>query len=276
MDVMKYALIGVDGSKWPLTSPTGFVHLATTPTGILGGPMQHDYQEVVDMDGALYRGTQHFKAQSELDVWVKRLDTPARTRAEHARFMRALGDGTRQAHFCVVSKNGGWRRLPVRLGGVSEPQWPGSGAGRVGEVLQKIILVADSPWWRHLPDSVQRVKVPAGGEVTIPIRNDGDRPVWPVLSWENRSGRVTVTVGGQALAFPARISPYRVDTDPLWPTITTEVGGAVVDLTESLPGVRFRSPMVDGGAVSEVRVQTETAGDVYFTIEWIPLSRFAW
>ena len=57
-DLLRFYLVGADRqTRWHFGGTGSPVRLNTPPTGVNGAPVTHDYQNLVGMDGALYRGT---------------------------------------------------------------------------------------------------------------------------------------------------------------------------------------------------------------------------
>ena len=57
-DFLRFYMIGADRkTRWRFGGAGSPVRLNTPPTGLNGAPLSHDYQQLVGMDGALYRGT---------------------------------------------------------------------------------------------------------------------------------------------------------------------------------------------------------------------------
>lgn len=217
--MIRYLLVGVDGSEWDLTDPTSPVRLAAAPEGIDGPPRDAAWQENVSQGGAYYKGQQDKQniLKMKLRFGSGRGFTGAQCVDAAVGFRRALGTGRDLAELHVIDDDEQTDRWQwVRCLGYDGPSLSRLRAVQyVGDVT--VSLTSDSSYWSSAPlDMV----IPAGA-VGVTVTNAGDLAAWPQWEIVGPTTGLTIGLGTDAvtLANLAAGQTYRVDADPVCPRI---------------------------------------------------------
>lgn len=232
---IEFFLVGADHrTRWAFGAPGSPVRLAEIPSGLQGAGFEHDWQQIVGMDGALHRGTTDLQGEVQLKVWVSDPRSSAWARRQHALWRESLGRGRGTCRLIVVSRESGYWWLDCRADNVSEADYMGEHCkpGAVGETGEIVKLISDRSFWSRF-DEV-RIFDRTSCQ-TAALTNLGDQAAW--LRWTVSGGHdgVTIGVGEGTVDLPAQKTldaGYVIDTDPLWPSITDTTGK---NLQEKLP-----------------------------------------
>lgn len=278
---VEFFLIGADHkTRWAFGAPGSPVRLAEIPTGLQGAGFEHDWQQIVGMDGALHRGTTDQTGSVQLKVWVSDPRSSAWARRQHALWRESLGRGKDTCRLIVVSKESGYWWLDVRADNVSEANYLGQNCkpGAVGETGELVQFVSDRSFWERFDE--ERV-YDRGTYRTAALRNLGDQPAW--LRWTVTGGHdgVTIGVGEGTVDLPAQKTldaGYVIDTDPLWPSITDTTG---TNLQAELPAAYWGEPlpargMHRGNSVPLVIRPTNPRENFRVEVAYTPRTEQAW
>lgn len=278
---VEFFLIGADHkTRWAFGAPGSPVRLAEIPTGLQGAGFQHDWQQIVGMDGALHRGTTDQTGSVQLKVWVSDPRSSAWARRQHALWRESLGRGKDTCRLIVVSKESGYWWLDVRADNVSEAHYLGQNCkpGAVGETGELVQFVSDRSFWERFDE--ERI-YDRDTYRTAALRNLGDQPAW--LRWTVTGGHdgVTIGVGDGTVDLPAQKTldaGYVIDTDPLWPSITDTTG---TNLQTELPAAYWDTPlpprgMHRGNSVPLVIRPTNPRENFRVEVAYTPRTEQAW
>lgn len=240
---LEFFLIGADHrTRWAFGAPGSPVRLAEIPTGLQGASFEHDWQQIVGLDGALHRGTTDLQGEVQLKVWVSDPRSSAWARRQHALWRESLGRGRSTCRLVVVSRESGYWWLDCRADNVSEADYMGehSKPGAVGETGEIVKLISDRSFWYRFDETRVFDRDSCRG---ASLANLGDQPAW--LRWTVAGGHdgVVIGIGDDTVTLPAQKTldaGYVIDTDPLWPSITDTTG---VNLQASLPAAYWRTPL---------------------------------
>ena len=240
---IEFFLIGADHrTRWAFGAPGSPVRLAEIPTGLQGAGFEHDYQEIVGMDGALYRGSTDKQAEIGLKVWVVDRRSSAWARRQHALWRESLGRGRNTCRLYVVSKESGYWWLDCRADNVSEADYMGEHCkpGAVGETGEIVKLVSDRSFWERFDEERTYTRDTCR---TASLANLGDQPAY--LRWTVTGGHdgVDLGVGDDVIHLPGQKvhdAGYVIDTDPLWPSITDITGK---NLQADMPDAYWSAPL---------------------------------
>lgn len=274
-DIFRVFLIGADGTRWRFGAPGSPVRLAAPPTGLQGSPFQHDWQEITGMDGALYRGTVDKGAVIDLRLWVVDPRSSAYARQQHTRWRESLRRGKSPCRLYVVSKESGYWWLDVRPDGIAEANHFGQYPGRVGETGETVTFTSDRSFWRRFEE------VRVFDRTTAPyaqITNVGDQPAWLRWAITGTYTSVTIGVGTDTHVLPYRSSGWRIDTDELWPSITTLSGA---DLQHLYPSHYWNAPLpgrndYKGAGVPLTIKPVGAASNFRVEVSYVPQTEQAW
>lgn len=278
---VEFFLIGADHkTRWAFGAPGSPVRLAEIPTGLQGAGFEHDWQQIVGMDGALHRGTTDQTGSVQLKVWVSDPRSSAWARRQHALWRESLGRGKDTCRLIVVSKESGYWWLDVRADNVSEANYLGQACkpGAVGETGELVQFVSDRSFWERFDE--ERV-YNRDTYRTAALRNLGDQPAW--LRWTVTGGHdgVTIGVGEGTVDLPAQKTldaGYVIDTDPLWPSITDTTGK---NLQAELPAAYWDEPLPSrgmhrGNSVPLVIRPTNPRENFRVEVAYTPRTEQAW
>ena len=278
---VEFFLIGADHkTRWAFGAPGSPVRLAEIPTGLQGAGFEHDWQQIVGMDGALHRGTTDQTGSVQLKVWVSDPRSSAWARRQHALWRESLGRGKDTCRLIVVSKESGYWWLDVRADNVSEANYLGQNCkpGAVGETGELVQFVSDRSFWERFDE--ERIYT-RDTYRTAALRNLGDQPAW--LRWTVTGGHdgVTIGVGEGTVDLPAQKTldaGYVIDTDPLWPSITDTTG---TNLQAELPAAYWDEPlpargMHRGNSVPLVIRPTNPRENFRVEVAYTPRTEQAW
>lgn len=278
---VEFFLIGADHkTRWAFGAPGSPVRLAEIPTGLQGAGFEHDWQQIVGMDGALHRGTTDQTGSVQLKVWVSDPRSSAWARRQHALWRESLGRGKDTCRLIVVSKESGYWWLDVRADNVSEANYLGQNCkpGAVGETGELVQFVSDRSFWERFDE--ERIYT-RDTYRTAALRNLGDQPAW--LRWTVTGGHdgVTIGVGEGTVDLPAQKTldaGYVIDTDPLWPSITDTTGK---NLQAELPAAYWDEPlpargMHRGNSVPLVIRPTNPRENFRVEVAYTPRTEQAW
>lgn len=278
---VEFFLIGADHkTRWAFGAPGSPVRLAEIPTGLQGAGFEHDWQQIVGMDGALHRGTTDQTGSVQLKVWVSDPRSSAWARRQHALWRESLGRGKDTCRLIVVSKESGYWWLDVRADNVSEANYLGQACkpGAVGETGELVQFVSDRSFWERFDE--ERV-YNRDTYRTAALRNLGDQPAW--LRWTVTGGHdgVTIGVGDGTVDLPAQKTldaGYVIDTDPLWPSITDTTGK---NLQAELPAAYWDEPLPSrgmhrGNSVPLVIRPTNPRENFRVEVAYTPRTEQAW
>ncbi|QNE90252.1 hypothetical protein H0194_04535 [Corynebacterium incognita] len=189
-DVVEFFMVGVDGSRWHFGAPDSPVRLNRPPTGFGGAPIEHDFQELVGLDGAVYRGTQDKQLSVGLQVWIADAKSSAWARRQQARWRVALGRGKQNVRLYCVTKDSGYWWIDARVESVSEVNFFDQEPGLVGETGELVTLVTERSFWESFEDTTL---VDFTGSVQI--LNRGSMPMWPKLEITGNFEYLDITIG---------------------------------------------------------------------------------
>lgn|GEM_PF-2300249 len=290
-DLLRFYLVGADReSRWWFGGPGSPVRLNKPPTGINGAPVTHDYQNLVGMDGALYRGTVDEQATITLQVWVADRRSSAWARRQHALWRESLGRGKDPVRLIVVSKESGYWWIDARLSSVSEVNYFDQMPGAVGEVGELVTLTTDRSFWQRFDETriFDRDTAP-----TARILNLGDQPAWPTWAITGDHNGIDIGIGDERIHLPdprtlrseQQISDgadpiygYLIDTSEIWPSLMSTTGE---DLQPLFPDAFWRNPIPPrgvqrGNSVPLVINPTNPGANFRCEISYTPRTEQAW
>lgn len=278
-DIIRFFLIGADHqTRWVFGGYNSPVRLAKPPAGMQGAPFEHDYQELVGGEGALYRATRDKQARMQLQVWVSDPRTSAWARAQHARWRESLGRGKKPCRLYAVTRESGYWWIDLRLESISEANYLDNYPGKVGETGEVVNFVSDQSFWRGF-DEVKVFDRDTCG--TAELVNRGDQPAWLRWTITGQHDGVEIGVGEEAISLPAPPNTgngYYIDTDEMWPALMDITGE---DLQEKHPDAYWRVPlpprgMQRGNAVG-LTIKPKNAGpDFRVEVAYTPRTEQAW
>lgn len=246
-DILRFFLVGSDHkTRFAFGAPGSPVRLASIPTGLQGAAFDHDWQQLVGMDGAIHRGTVDLQSEIGMQVWVADRRSSAWARRQHALWREALGRGRETCRLYVVSKESGYWWLDVRADQVSEANYLGMNClpGRVGETGETVKFTSDRAFWESFDEERTYDRDTCR---TARLTNRGDQPAYMRWTVTGQHDGVTIGVGDDTVTLPGQkaLDPgYVIDTDPTWPSLTTTTG---VDLQPSLPDAFWKAPLPPRG-----------------------------
>lgn len=201
-DLIKFFMIGVDGSRWNFGAPDSPVRLNRPPTGLNGAPMAHDYQPLTGLDGAVYRGTQDEQIPIGLQVWVADARSQAWARRSHSDWRKAFGRGKDTVRIYAITKESGYWWIDARVQSVSEVNWFDQQPGLVGESGELVTLITDRSYFSSFEVEAVTDKPVSYGpnyktwELELP--NPGDQDLWPKFEISGGFSSVTIGIGNEA------------------------------------------------------------------------------
>lgn len=240
-DFIRFFLIGADGAtRWRFGAPGSPVRLAVPPDGMQGAAFEHEFQQIVGGEGALYRSTQDQQAKIQLQVWVADPRSSAWARQEHARWRESLRRGKRPCRLYAVTRESGYWWIDLRLESISEANYLGHYPGRLGETGEVVNFVSDWSFWRGF----EEVKVFDRDTCkTAALVNRGDQPAWLRYTVTGTFDGIELGVGDEVVELPAPANignGYYIDTDEMWPALMDITGQ---DLQEQHPKAYWRTPL---------------------------------
>ena len=253
-DIFRFFLIGADHqTRWAFGAPGSPVRLHKTPTGLEGAPFEHDMQEIVGMDGALYRGTTDKPLTITLKVWIVDPRSSAWARRQHSRWRDSLVRGKEPCRLFVVSKESGYWWADVRVNSIQEVDYHDNYPGELGETGEAITLVSDRSFFQRFDE----VKV-FDRETCKQARlvNVGSQPAWLRYTITGGHSGVEIGIGKDTVKLPGTyyqealhidgemVSGYYIDTDELWPNLLSSTGR---DLLPHYPHAYWRKPLPPRG-----------------------------
>ena len=278
-DLLRFFLIGADHkTRWAFGAPGSPVRLARTPEGLQGASFEHDFQEVVGIDGGLYRGTTDRPGEITLQLWVADPRSGAWARRQHALWRESLGRGKQTCRLIVVSKESGYWWLDLRAANIAEVDYMNGAPGHVRETGEIVSFVSDRSFWQRFDEirTFTRDTAPTARMVNV-----GDQPAW--LRWAITGGHDGITIGVEddTITLPAQgsLDPgYIIDTDPIWPSLQDATG---VDLQEQFPDAYWKQPLPARGVhrgnnVGLTIKPKNPASDFRVEVGYTPRTEAAW
>lgn len=278
---LEFFMIGADHrTRFAFGAPGSPVRLASIPTGLQGASFDHDWQQIVGMDGALHRGTTDLTGTIGMQVWVVDPRSSSWARTQHARWREALGRGRDTCRLFVVSRESGYWWIDARADNVSEANYlaTASKPGAVGEIGETVQWVTDRSYWQSFDE--QRT-YDRDSCRTASLVNRGDQPAWLRWTVTGSHDGVRLGVGDDTVTLPAQKTldaGYVIDTDPLWPSITDTTG---VNLQPDMPDAFWHQPLPPRGQQRgnsvPLTIQPTNPGETFrVEISYTPRTEQAW
>ena len=229
-DLLRFYLVGADRqTRWHFGGTGSPVRLNTPPTGVNGAPVTHDYQNLVGMDGALYRGTIDEQMTIGLQVWIADRRSSSWARRQHTLWRESLGRGKDTVRLIVVSKESGYWWIDARVESISEVNYFDQRPGQVGEVGELVTLVTDRSFWQRFDETrvFTRETAPSAR-----LTNLGDQPAWLQYMITGDHNGIELGVGDDTVKLPdprtlnliEPVEGYYIDTETLWPALMSTDG----------------------------------------------------
>lgn len=278
-DFIRFYLIGADRTtRWQFGRPHCPVRLHKTPQGLQGAGFEHDFQELVGLDGAIYRGTQDKQASITLQVWVADPRSSAWARQQHARWRESLGRGKETCRLVAVTRESGYWWLDVRLDAVAEADFFDQYPGRVNEIGETVTFRSDRSYWQKFDET--RV-FDRDTCKTARLVNLGDQEAWLRWSITGTYDSVEIGVEDDTVTLPAPANQgngYVIDTDEVWPTLTDITG---LDIQEKHPKAYWSKPLppraVDRKGSTALTINPVNPGpDFQVEVAYTPRTEQAW
>ena len=255
-DFLRFYMIGADRkTRWRFGGAGSPVRLNTPPTGLNGAPLSHDYQQLVGMDGALYRGTIDEQTRIGLQVWVSDRRSSAWARRQHALWRESLGRGKETVRLIVISKESGYWWIDARVESISEVNFFDQQPGALGEVGELVTLVADRSFWQRFDETriFDRDTAP-----NAQLTNLGDQPAWLRYAIYGDHQGVEIGVGSDIVKLPdprtlnlkEPVEGYYIDTETLWPALMSTDG---LNLQTLFPDAFWKEPLPPRGVQRDNR-----------------------
>lgn len=255
-DFLRFYLIGADRkTRWRFGGAGSPVRLNTPPTGLNGAPLSHDYQQLVGMDGALYRGTIDEQTRIGLQVWVSDRRSSSWARRQHALWRESLGRGKETVRLIVISKESGYWWIDARVESISEVNFFDQQPGALGEVGELVTLVADRSFWQRFDETriFDRDTAP-----NAQLTNLGDQPAWLRYAIYGDHQGVEIGVGSDIVKLPdprtlnlkEPVEGYYIDTETLWPALMSTDG---LNLQTLFPDAFWKEPLPPRGVQRDNR-----------------------
>lgn len=255
-DFLRFYLIGADRkTRWRFGGAGSPVRLNTPPTGLNGAPLSHDYQQLVGMDGALYRGTIDEQTRIGLQVWVSDRRSSSWARRQHALWRESLGRGKQTVRLIVISKESGYWWIDARVESISEVNFFDQQPGALGEVGELVTLVADRSFWQRFDETriFDRDTAP-----NAQLTNLGDQPAWLRYAIYGDHQGVEIGVGSDIVKLPdprtlnlkEPVEGYYIDTETLWPALMSTDG---LNLQTLFPDAFWKEPLPPRGVQRDNR-----------------------
>ena len=255
-DFLRFYLIGADRkTRWRFGGSGSPVRLNTPPTGLNGAPISHDYQQLVGMDGALYRGTIDEQTRIGLQVWVSDRRSSSWARRQHALWRESLGRGKETVRLIVISKESGYWWIDARVESISEVNFFDQQPGALGEVGELVTLVADRSFWQRFDETriFDRDTAP-----NAQLTNLGDQPAWLRYAIYGDHQGIEIGVGKDVVKLPdprtlnlkEPVEGYYIDTETLWPALMSTDG---LNLQTLFPDAFWKEPLPPRGVQRDNR-----------------------
>lgn len=255
-DFLRFYLIGADRkTRWRFGGAGSPVRLNTPPTGLNGAPLSHDYQQLVGMDGALYRGTIDEQTRIGLQVWVSDRRSSSWARRQHALWRESLGRGKETVRLIVISKESGYWWIDARVESISEVNFFDQQPGALGEVGELVTLVTDRSFWQRFDETriFDRDTAP-----NAQLTNLGDQPAWLRYAIYGDHQGVEIGVGSDIVKLPdprtlnlkEPVEGYYIDTETLWPALMSTDG---LNLQTLFPDAFWKEPLPPRGVQRDNR-----------------------
>lgn len=255
-DFLRFYMIGADRkTRWRFGGAGSPVRLNTPPTGLNGAPLSHDYQQLVGMDGALYRGTIDEQTRIGLQVWVSDRRSSSWARRQHALWRESLGRGKETVRLIVISKESGYWWIDARVESISEVNFFDQQPGALGEVGELVTLVADRSFWQRFDETriFDRDTAP-----NAQLTNLGDQPAWLRYAIYGDHQGVEIGVGSDIVKLPdprtlnlkEPVEGYYIDTETLWPALMSTDG---LNLQTLFPDAFWKEPLPPRGVQRDNR-----------------------
>lgn len=199
-------------------APESPVRLASTPEGLQGAPFDTTYSQTSRQDGETFKNRRFKRNPIVLNALIGRGEKGPIHRKTHARWRGALGDTANTCRFVVVSGESGYRWKDCRLQSATQAvNW--QRPGLLGVEAETVTLASDDAFWTHADEA--RIYT-SDQFVDATIRNPGDRPAWPTLTFVGATGGWAFGFGDELVEVPATEDGgyIRIHTDPEFPTAT--------------------------------------------------------
>lgn len=280
-DFLRFFLIGADRkTRWAFGAPGSPVRLATIPQGLQGASFEHDFQQVVGVDGGMYRGTTDMQAEISLQLWVADRRSSAWARRQHALWRESLGRGKQAARLYAVSKESGYWWIDVRVDSVSEVDWMGSASlpGATGEIGEIVKFVSERSYWQRFDETRIFNRETCR---TARVVNVGDQPAWLKWAITGQHDGVDIGVEDDYIHLPGQKSldpGYLIDTDPVWPSLQDTTG---VDIQDQHPDAWWKQPLPPRGVhrgnnVALTIKPVNPGSDFRVEVQYTPRTEAAW
>lgn len=278
-DYIRFFLIGADRvSRWPFGAKHCPVRLAKPPVGMQGAPFEHDFQEIVGGEGALYRATRDKQSKVQLQVWVADPRSSAWARQQHSAWRESLGRGKETCRLYAVTRESGYWWLDVRLESISEANYLDNYPGKIGETGEVVNFVSDDAFWRGFEEMKVFDRETCR---TAELVNRGDQPAWLKWTITGQHDGVEIGVGDEAVKLPKAENTgngYYIDTDEEWPALMDITGK---DLQEQFPKAYWRTPLPPrgrhrGNAVGLTIKPVNPGPDFKVEVAYTPRAEQAW
>lgn len=280
-DFLRFYLIGADRkTRWRFGAPGSPVRLARIPEGLQGAAFEHDFQQVVGVDGGMYRGTTDLQAEITLQLWVADNRSSAWARRQHALWRESLGRGKSTARLYVISKESGYWWIDVRVDNIAEVDYMGQNClpGAVGEIGEIVRLVSERSYWRRFDETRVFDRDTCR---TARLVNVGDQPAWLQWAITGQHDGVDIGVEDDIIHLPGKgsLDPgYLIDTDPVWPSLQDTTGA---DIQDQHPDAYWSKPLSPRGVhrgnnVGLTIKPTNPGSDFRVEVQYNPRTEAAW
>lgn len=276
-DFIRFFMIGVNGERWAFGAKHCPVRLHTPPTGLQGAPVEHDFQDIVGGEGALYRATRDLQAEITLQLWVADPRSSAWARQQHAAWRQSLGRGKDTVRLYAVTRESGYWWIDLRLSNVGEADYFDQYPGRVGEIGETVTFVSDHSFWRGFEETKIFDRDTC---LTASLINQGDQPAWLRYTITGQHDGVGIGVGDEIIHLPpmANGNGYYIDTEESWPALMDITGE---DIQEDHPAAYWRVPLPGRGrhrgTSVPINIKPKNAGpDFRVEVAYTPRTEQAW
>lgn len=256
-DLFRFYLIGADHkTRWVFGGEGSPVRLASTPEGLQGAPFEHDFQEIVGMPGALYRGTTDKQLSVTLKVWFADPRSSAWARRQHSMWRDSLERGKKECRLYCISKENGYWWADLRTSSIQQVDYHDAYPGEVGEIGETIVFTSDNAFFERFEETRTFDRDTCR---TAALVNLGTEPAWLRWTVTGTHDGVELGVDGEAIALPGvtdetmgvlvdyplmehenRFPGYYIDTDEVWPNLLSTSGTDIQDL---LPDAFWTKPL---------------------------------
>lgn len=278
-DFIRFYLVGVDRqTRWQFGRPYCPVRLHTVPEGLQGASFEHDFQQLVGVDGAIYRGTVDKQTTVKLKVWVADPRSSAWARQQHSRWRESLGRGKETVRLYAVSRESGYWWIDLRLDAVAEADYFDQYPGRVGEIGETVTFISDRSYWQHFDETKIFDRETCK---TARMVNLGDQPAWLRYAITGTFDSIEIGVEDDLVTLPKPANTgngWFIDTDEVWPALMDITGQ---DVQEQFPKAYWNKPLpprsIDRRTSTALTINPVNPGpDFRVEVAYTPRTEQAW